>query len=523
MNADRLLAHFQKISEAPDAVDRLRRFVLDLAVRGKLVPSKAAWDVTTVGSLGVWGSGGTPSKSHPEYYGGDIPWLVIGDLNDGVVTDASTHITRQGLDNSSAKLIGPGAVLIALYGSIGKLGITGIRCATNQAIAHCIPNEAVVCREYLFLLLRSMRDALLARGQGVAQQNISQKILKAEVVRLPPLAEQHRIVEKVDELMMLCDRLEASQTERETRRDRLVVSSLNRLGNPVGSDPDEFKKDAGFHLRNLKHLSTKPEHIKELRKAILNLAVRGKLVPQDEKEGTASEVFEQIAVTKQKLLHDGLMKSDKKQVASNEPPFRIPESWQWLKLQDLWEVSRGGSPRPAGDPKFFGGPIPWITVGEITKDESFYLSHTSTGLTDEGAERSRFIESGDLLLTNSGATLGVPKISRIRGCINDGVAVLRQFHGCDMNLFAYLYLTQQTPAFRSINQGMGQPNLNTPLIAGWWFPLPPLAEQKRVVAKVDELMAICDQLEQQLESQQKGRRRLLEALLHEALEGVGSG
>src|SRR5213078_4659468 len=105
------------------------------------------------------------------------------------------------------------------------------------------------------------------------------------------------------------------------------------------------------------------------------------------------------------------------------------------------------SPRPAGDPRYFGGPIPWITVQEITKDGDKYLTHTATGLTEEGAKRSRFVNSGDLLLTNSGATLGVPKISGIRACMNDGVAVLRLFHPIQLNDFAYLYLQSQTDAF----------------------------------------------------------------------------
>ena len=160
------------------------------------------------------------------------------------------------------------------------------------------------------------------------------------------------------------------------------------------------------------------------------------------------------------------------------------------------------------DPRFFGGPVPWITVGEITKDTTKYLTVTATGLTDEGASRSRFINPGDLLLTNSGATLGVPKISKIRGCMNDGVAVLRLFHSFDLNDYAYLYLTHQTPAFRTVNQGMGQPNLNTPIIAGWFFPLPP-------VAKVDQLMTLVDQLETQLTASRAAASNLMEAAVAE--------
>ena len=160
---------------------------------------------------------------------------------------------------------------------------------------------------------------------------------------------------------------------------------------------------------------------------------------------------------------------------------------------------------------------PGLTVQEITKDDNKYLTTTETGLTEEGVKRSRIINPGDLLLTNSGATLGVPKISKIRACMNDGVAVLRQFHSVPLNDFSYLYLQSQTSSFRTINQGMGQPNLNTPIIAGWFLALPPLAEQHHIVAKVDELMALCEQLEFSLTTGDDTRRRLLDALLAEAL------
>ena len=189
------------------------------------------------------------------------------------------------------------------------------------------------------------------------------------------------------------------------------------------------------------------------------------------------------------------------------------ELYGWVRLQDIFEISRGGSPRPAGDPQYFGGPIPWITVGEITKDNNLFLTRTSAGLTELGSQRSRFVDPDDLLVTNSGATLGVPKITQIRGCINDGVALLKCFHSDVVKAYAYLFLRQQTPAFRNVNQGMGQPNLNTPILAGWYFAFPPLAEQGRIVGKVDQLLGLCDELASRQESRRAARERLVVATL----------
>ena len=163
------------------------------------------WIKATLAELGSWGSGGTPKRTNKDYYNGHIPWLVIGDLNDGVVSKAKNSITAYGLENSSAKLLEKGVLLIAMYGSIGKLGITDFQCATNQAIASCIVNETLANKKYLFYLLMSRREHLLSLGKGGAQQNISQTVLKIYEVPLAPLNEQIRIANKLDSLLAKVD------------------------------------------------------------------------------------------------------------------------------------------------------------------------------------------------------------------------------------------------------------------------------------------------------------------------------
>lgn len=149
--------------------------------------------------MAQWSSGGTPKAGTSEYYGGDIPWAVIGDLNDGVVASTASTITESGLANSSAKVVCAGTILVGMYGSIGKLGITGVPMATNQAIACAVPNPEVDT-EYLFHYLKSQRDDLLRAGKGGAQQNISQTVLKAWPIRVPHLDEQQRIAAWLNEI-----------------------------------------------------------------------------------------------------------------------------------------------------------------------------------------------------------------------------------------------------------------------------------------------------------------------------------
>lgn len=152
-----------------------------------------------------WGSGGTPKATEKQYYdGGSIPWLVIGDLNDSIVSSSASKITELGLQNSSAKMIPAGTLLVAMYGSIGKLGITGIECCTNQAIAYAKELYGVTTK-YMFFYMAMMKSELISKGKGGTQKNISQTVLNSLEVIVPPLPEQERIVSRIEELFSQLD------------------------------------------------------------------------------------------------------------------------------------------------------------------------------------------------------------------------------------------------------------------------------------------------------------------------------
>ena len=163
------------------------------------------WTWTTLGEVADWSSGGTPRRTQQSYYGGDIPWAVIGDLNDKTVTECKDSITRDGLSNSNCRIIDSGTILVAMYGSIGKLGIAGMPMTTNQAIASAVPH---IDRLYLFYFLLAQRSHLAGAGKGATQRNISQTILKAWPIPVAPPKEQQRIVAAIEETF---SHLEAGQ------------------------------------------------------------------------------------------------------------------------------------------------------------------------------------------------------------------------------------------------------------------------------------------------------------------------
>jgi type I restriction enzyme S subunit len=163
------------------------------------------WEVKKMPSVVKWSSGGTPKATEKQYYeNGSIPWLVIGDLNDGIVTKSESKITKLGLENSSAKMIPKGTLLVAMYGSIGKLGITGIECCTNQAIAYAKELYGVTT-EYLYYYMAMMKPKLISKGKGGTQKNISQSVLNSLDVIVPPLPDQRRIVARIEELFSELD------------------------------------------------------------------------------------------------------------------------------------------------------------------------------------------------------------------------------------------------------------------------------------------------------------------------------
>jgi type I restriction enzyme, S subunit len=212
---------------------------------------------------------------------------------------------------------------------------------------------------------------------------------------------------------------------------------------------------------------------------------------------------------------------------NSDPPLKpsgvewigdIPATWELRKLGYVSVVVRGASPRPAGDERYFNGDfIPWITVGELTKDDSMYLASTQTMLTRDGAERSRVIPNGTLVLTNSGATLGVPKILSITGCANDGIVAFLNLRRDASKQFLYYYLSSLTENLRDrIKQGSGQPNLNTEIIKALAVPWPPTKSEQDAIAaylagETTKLYALVAEIEAATENLYEYRTALITA------------
>lgn len=560
MNPARLLAHFDRMADAPDAIPRLRRFVLDLAVRGKLVeqnpndePAAKLLKRIEVGKSQFM-KGQKPyditSLSRDEAPFAIPPrwvWVRFGD----VVFSRDAERIPVSKEERSARAknydyYGASGVIDKIDSFlfdkplllIGEDGANLVNRSTPIAFiargkywvnnhAHVLDGISEESLRYLELHINAID--LKPYVTGTAQPKMNQAKMNSIPIALPPEPEQLRIIAKVDELMALCDKLEAAQTERESRRDRLICASLNRL-NELADDAGNFRDHARFTLDNLPRLSTLPEHVPQLRQTILNLAIRGMLVPQDQRDEPASELVARVNREKERMHKAGSIRkpSEHTPLTEHEKPFDVPAGWQWVRFgQVINDSDAGWSPVTESFPRS-GDNWGVIKVSAVTWDRFLACENKQLlpgAIPPEGTE----IRKNDFLISRANTSELVAKCvvveeEPVKLTLSDKTVRLDIAKECN-RYFLRLVNNHATHARayyaeQASGTSLSMKNVSRPVIYSLLIPLPPLAEQHRIVAKVDELMALCDRLESQLTTTQTESRRLLEAVLHEALEPV---
>ena len=562
MNAERLLALYDRVADAPDAVPRLRRFILDLAVRGRLVEQdpddepasellkRIAAEKARLVEAGEIKPGRTVKHrdSPPAYFelpkswnwtqlqaicisvtDGDhlpppkaesgIPFLVISNVRTQTINYQSERwVPRsyyEALDSSRRPKIGD--VLYTLVGSFGipVEVIDEKEFCVQRHIgiirpAQCISNRLLV----RFMKSKFVFDQADACATGIAQKTVPLSGLRSLLIPLPPLAEQQRIVAKVDELMALCDRLEAARAAREERRDRLAAAGLARLSAP---DPDAatFRTHARFAVDTLPALTARADQIARLRQTVLNLAVRGRLVEQDPEDEPASELLKRITADKMKSSghNDNSPKLDKSELEI------LPENWSTVALIQLgsWAL---GSGFPKNEQGATDGPYFFLKVSDMNLPGNEKVIVNANNHIDEAASKrikARIHPPGTIIFPKIGGAISTNK----RRILERPSAIDNNCLGITFSRYVDLewaYLVLCSLDFTQYQVGSTVPALQQGKLGAIPILLPPLAEQHRIVAKVDELMALCDRLEAGLAAADTARGRLLDSLLHEALD-----
>ena len=403
------------------------------------------WCVATIMDVARSSGGGTPPKGDSSYWtAGTVPWVSPKDMKSFFVSSSEDSVTSKAL--SRLTLVPSDSVLVVVRSgilsrtfpvSINKLPVT-----VNQDMRAFVPERGIDARYLAWQLISNERDILVRCAKdGTTVASIEGPALAGYPFAIAPLGEQTRIVEKLEEILSDLDagvaELKAAQRKLTQYRQSLlkaaVEGTLTADWRAARSEPQE----TGAELL---------QRILIERRARWEAKQQAKFVEQGKKPlaGWRAKYPEPVAPD-----------------AGHLPV--LPEGWAWATVDQLSFVVRGASPRPAGDPRYFGGSIPWITVGSLTADGGMYLDQVDQFVTEAGRDASRYIEPDTLLLTNSGATLGVPKITRIGGCINDGSVALLDVDEPTKN-YLYWFLRTQTKRLRAMNQGAAQPNLNTDIV-----------------------------------------------------------
>jgi len=344
--------------------------------------------------------------------------------------------------NKPNKIAVLGDVLISVRAPVGAVNICPEESCIGRGLA-AVRGLGGIQTEFVFYLLQSLKNKFIKKGTGTIFKAIGKDQLFQTEIMLPPLNEQKRIVAKIEDLfskIIFCE--------------ELLIKIKNKL----------LVQKKSYFQSIFSGIQTKNWRI-----------THGS-------ENFPTDNFINVLVNNQKKNGNNFEKPVDLHVFSK---FNLPSNWKWKLIGELSNVVRGGSPRPSGSPKYFGGSIPWITVKHLTNDSGMYLFSTDATLNEEGKKRSRFINYDTLLLTNSGATLGVPKITKITGCINDGIVAITEIDH-PFKQYMYYYLSSLTSTLRMINQGAAQPNLNTSIVKSIPIPIPPEDEQIQIISEIEK-------------------------------------
>lgn len=351
--------------------------------------------IVPLGEIVTFKGGGTPDKSVPDYWGGNVPWASVKDFKSTSISRTTDYITQDGVRNSATNIVPAGTVIVPTRMAVGKAAICTIDVAINQDLKALLPSEHVETRYLLHALLASSKE-LERHATGATVKGITLDVLKNLRIPLPPRPEQRRIAAILDQ-----------------------ADALRRL-----------RRDSLDHLGNL-----------------------------------GQAVFREIF---------GDLRSNSK-------------SWHTARLGDLCELVRGSSPRPQGDPRYFGGPVPRLMIADITRDGK-RASPRIDSLTLEGAKRSRPMDAGSVVMAVSGA-VGLPAILAENACIHDGFVGFRDLSDALLPEFLYHYLVVQRAENSAKGTGAIWKNLTTDHVKEFVVPCPPLAEQQKFLAAIESIEA----------------------------------
>lgn len=390
--------------------------------------------------------------------------------------------------------------------------------STAFAVVH--PFCAMPSRYFLFFLRSPVFVRYVESVQmGIAYPAINDRQFFSGLIPLPPIEEQHRIVAKVDELMALCDHLEAQHSCASVAHEQLVSHLLGTL--TQSQSAADFNTSWQRIAAHFDTLFTTEASIDALKQTLLQLAVMGKLVAQDPNDEPAIELLKQIQVEKAKLIVEGKIKKSKSlaAIADKDKPFLLPLKWQWARFPDLGEFGRGKSKhRPRNDPILFSPEIhPLIQTGEVARAENIIAEYHSK-YSDIGLAQSKMWPIGTLCITIA-ANIADSAILGFDACFPDSVVGFIPFEPIKDTKYFLTFMKTARQNLLKFAPATAQKNINLEILESVLIPIPPLAEMTRIVEKIEELMRICDHLKSRITEASQKQKELADVLVAHAVKG----
>ena len=461
------------------------------------------WSWVKLGDVCYTTSGGTPSRGNIEYYNGTIPWVKSGELDKGLILDTEEKISEEALKNSSAKLFPKGTLLIALYGAtIGKLAFLGVEAATNQAVCGIYKNENIDSN-FLFNFLFFKKQYLVKQSIGGAQPNISQGILKNLDIPLPPLPEQKKIVEKIEELFSGLDdgvtSLKKAKEQIRLYRQSVLASAFS--GKLVKDEKRETKNKLEAYLNGVQGVAKAAEPHQDYRDS----GIDG-IKTQKKSNGLINPENPQI------LLHHG---SD-----------NLPDGWKWVKLGEVCDKIQDGShfsPQIQHSQKS-DGKFLYITSKNIRNN---YLDLNNVTYVDKEFHNSIFQrcnpEFGDVLLTKDGANTGNVTINTLKEefSLLSSVCLIKP-NKQKINSHFIKYYLQSPSGFKAVTGAMTGTAIKRIIlktIKDADIILPPIIQQTQIVEEIEKRFSEADNLEKAIDESLAKSERLRQSILKKAFEG----
>lgn len=551
-------------------IKKLRELILELAVRGKLVPQdpndepasellkriaaeKAelvkqgkikkqkplpeiseeekpfelpeGWEWVTFSHLGYFFGGKTPSKMKDEYWGGTIPWVTPKDMKTNLIVDSEDKVTPLALEDGLTK-VSPGSILfVARSGILRRIfpvAITSIECTVNQDIKVLSPFFSDISY-YILLMMNGFERYIIENltKTGTTVESLLFEDFISHPFMIPPFAEQNRILSTVKKLMSLCDQLEQQSLTSLDAHQQLVETLLGTLTD--SQNAEELAENWARISEHFDTLFTTEASVDALKQTILQLAVMGKLVPQDPNDEPASELLKRIAQEKAQLVKEGKIKKQKPlpPISDEEKPFELPEGWEWCYLQDVTNLITDGK---HGDCLNHDNSGYYFLSAKDIKDGKLSYEHArqiDKSQFEEVHQRTD-LKEGDICLVNTGATIG--KLALVenaelarRTTFQKSVAIIKPTRPYILNLYLYLYLESQSESLKKKSGGSAINNLLLGDLKKKLLSIPPLNEQQKIVDNVRLLESTLNIIKVKLQSAQQTQLHLADALTDAAI------